>query len=318
MKKLRSTLFASLATGLCFLLTGCKYAILNPQGVIAADEKQLLIDATLLMLIIVIPVILLTFFVAWRYRASNTQATYSPEWTHSTLLEIVCWTVPCIIILILAILTWVSSHQLDPYKLLDKKNKTLVIEAIALNWKWLFIYPEQNIATVNFVEFPVNRPVEFLITADAPMNSFQIPQLGSQIYAMAGMQTKVNLMATSTGDFRGLSTNYSGEGFSDMKFVARATTQSEFDQWVKLVKGKPNKLTNHAYVQLTKNSEKNPIEFFSGSTKDLFSNVMMKYMMPMPDMDVASTEPTKSSPKKAKNEKHSCCPPGEMAKQASA
>lgn len=289
MIKLRSMLFAGLSLGLSFLLCGCKYEILNPQGIIAADEKQLLITATLLMLIIVVPVIILTFYVAWRYRASNVKATYAPEWSHSTFLEVIWWSIPCIIIAILGTLTWVSTHQLDPYKPLAVKTKPIIIEAIALDWKWLFIYPEQNIATVNFVEMPVNVPVQFLITADAPMNSFQIPQLGSQIYAMAGMQTKLNLMANTVGNYRGWSTNYSGAGFSDMKFVAHVGTQQEFDHWVKMVKHQPRILNGTAYNQLSQPSIKNPVEYFSAANKDLYSMVMMKYMMPMPNNEYAST-----------------------------
>lgn len=285
MMKLRTLIFATLAIGISFLLSGCNYALLNPSGIIAADEKHLLIVATLLMLIIVVPVIFLTFYVAWRYRATNTNATYAPEWTHSTALEIVWWTIPCIIIAILAIMTWFSTHQLDPYKPLATKTKPLIIQAIALEWKWLFIYPDQNIATINFVELPVNVPVEFLITADAPMNSFQIPKLAGQIYAMAGMQTKLNLMANQIGDFPGLSTNYSGEGFSDMGFVTRVTNQKEFAQWVKTIKHQPKKLTDTAYNQLVLPSEKNPVEYFSSANKDLFSTVMMKFMMPMPGMN---------------------------------
>lgn len=284
-----SRIAAIFSVAFASLLSGCnQFAILNPIGTIAADEKHLLIIATLLMLIIVVPVIFLVLAVAWRYRATNIKATYAPDWAHNTALEVIWWTIPCIIIAILGAITWVSSHQLDPYKPLAAKTKPIVIQAIALNWKWLFIYPEQHIATVNFLQLPVNVPVEFLITADAPMNSFQIPQLAGQIYAMAGMQTKLNVLANKVGDFNGLSTNFSGEGFSNMKFIARVSTQEEFDHWVQLAQAQPNKLTVTAYNRLVQPSENNKVEYFSSSNKDLFSTVMMKFMMPMPNTEDAS------------------------------
>lgn len=283
MIKLRHILFTSLFLGLMPLISGCKMVLLDPKGLIAADEKRLLITAVLLMLIIVIPVIVLTLVFAWKYRASNTAAKYTPDWAHSTALEVVWWTIPCIIIAILATITWISSHQLDPYRPLDVKGKPITIEAISLEWKWLFIYPDQHIATVNYVEFPAQVPVRFLITSDAPMNSFQIPQLAGQIYAMAGMKTKLNLIANETGDYSGLSTNYSGAGFSDMKFAVRATSQAEFDQWVKTVKKSSQKLTPDVYNKLAQPSDNDPVGYFSYAPSDLFNNVVMKFMMPMPN-----------------------------------
>lgn len=260
--------------------------ILDPKGLIAADEKQLLITGVLLMLIIVVPVILLTFIFAWKYRASNAAAKYEPEWGHNTALEVIWWTIPCIIIGILATITWISSHKLDPYRPLAMEEKPITIQAIALEWKWLFIYPDQHIATVNFVELPAHVPVRFLITSDAPMNSFQIPQLAGQIYAMAGMQTKLNLIANETGDFTGLSTNFSGEGFSNMNFAVKAVPTREFDQWVKGVRKSSDKLTMTMYNQIAQPSENAPVQYFSYATKNLFNNVIMKFMMPMQDMDI--------------------------------
>ena len=190
----------------CFVLalSGCKLVILDPKGAIAAAEKSILLDAVALMLLVVVPVIVMSALFAWRYRAKNQRATYTPSWAQSHLLEAICWGIPCVIIIILAILTWISTHKLDPYRPLQHAKKPLVIQAVALNWKWLFIYPEQHIATVNLVQFPVDRPVEFLVTADAPMNSFAIPQLAGQIYAMSGMRTRLHLIANAVGDYRGL------------------------------------------------------------------------------------------------------------------
>lgn len=283
MKKIRYLLVATLTFGLASLLSGCNFALLNPQGSIAVDEKSIMITSAWLMSIIVIPVILMVVMIAWRYRASNESAKYTPEWSHSTALEVLLWAVPCIIIIVLSWITWVSSHQLDPYKpIVIKDKKTLVIEAISLEWKWLFIYPEQNIATVNYLEIPVGTPVEFLISAEGPMNSLQIPQLAGQIYAMAGMQTKLNLVANTIGDYQGLSTNFSGDGFSDMNFIAHVTTQDQFDEWAKSVKQAKQQLTMTSYNELVVPSQHNAVAYYSSANKDIFNTVVMKTMMPMP------------------------------------
>ncbi|MSP53606.1 MAG: ubiquinol oxidase subunit II [Gammaproteobacteria bacterium] len=286
--KLKNLFFIVPAIGLALLLSGCKLAILDPQGPIAAGEKQLLIDATLLMLIIVIPVILISWGFAWRYRASNKKATYRPDEAHNNIIEFFCWLVPCIIIIVLGIMTWRSSHELDPYKPLDSKVPPITIQVISLNWKWLFIYPDQHIATINFLQIPVNTPIQFLITSDAPMNSLEIPQLAGQIYAMGGMQTKLHIMGNTVGDYMGLSTNLSGAGFSDMNFVVRVSTQAQFDQWIKTAQSAPNKLTVGVYNKLTEPTMKDPVRYFSDIAPNLFHDVIMKFMMPIPALDVAN------------------------------
>lgn len=255
-------------------------AILNPKGAIASQQRDLIVAATLLMLIVVVPVFILTFAIAWKYRATNTKARYSPNWDHSRKLETLWWAVPCAIIAVLAVITWQSSHALDPYKPLDMAAKPITIEVVALPWKWLFIYPEQDIATVNFVRFPEDRPVNFRITADAPMNSFWIPQLGGQVYAMAGMETKLHLVADEPGVYRGGSANLSGEGFADMDFEAKATTQAEFDEWVALVKKSPHPLDAARYQSLAAPSKNHPIMSYSTRDADLYDKVIMKYMTP--------------------------------------
>lgn len=261
--------------------------VLDPKGVIAADEKELLITAVLLMLIIVVPVIILTFVIAFKYRASNTKAKYTPDWSHNNLLEAAWWILPIIIIVILATITWISAHKLDPYRPLDSKVKPVTIQVVALQWKWLFIYPEQGIATVNHIEFPVNTPVSFEITSDAPMNSFQIPALGGQIYAMAGMQTRLHYMATEMGDYAGRSVSFSGDGFSAMTFDAKAESQQNFNAWVKSVKQSANKLTLPAYNQLAQPSENNAVQYYGSVAGNLFQDIIMKFMMPMPAMQAA-------------------------------
>lgn len=302
MNNLRYILFAALSFALTLSLSGCNYTILDPKGIIAASEMHLLIISVLLMLIIVIPVMIMSWVIAWRYRAGNTTAKYLPEWSHSTSLEVVCWSIPCVIIAILGTITWVSSHQLDPYKPLNSTIKPITIQAIALDWKWLFIYPDQNIATINFVQIPAHTPVQFLITSDAPMNSFEIPQLAGQIYAMAGMQTKMNLIADAPGDYVGLSTNYSGIGFSDMGFTVRVSNDAAFGQWVNNVKKSPQNLTAEAYNNLVQPSEKNNIEYFGNTNLNIFANVVMKGMMPMPALsDVQMASDTNHSVQSQKN-----------------
>ena len=252
MKKLLHTL----TFGLLLALGGCKLAVLDPKGLIAATQKNLFIDAVLLMLIVVIPVIIMSFVFTWKYRIKNTDAKYAPNWSHSTLIESVCWAIPIIIIGILATITWISTHQLDPYRPLDIKKKPILIEAVALNWKWLFIYPEQHIATINYVQIPAHVPIRFYVTADAPMNSLAIPQLAGQIYAMTGMRTKLNLIADEPGTYSGLSTNFSGDGFSGMHFIVKATSQSAFNRWVHATQKAPNRLTMTKYNRLAKPSKK--------------------------------------------------------------
>ena len=267
------------------LLNGCDNALLNPKGQVGLDERNLIITSTLLMLIVVIPVIIMTLWFAWRYRASNTKSTYLPNWEHSTKIEIVLWAVPCIIIFALSIITWNSSHELNPSKPLQSTEKPIVIDVVALDWKWLFFYPEQGVATVNEIAFPVNVPVEFHITSGTVMNSFFIPQLGSQIYAMGGMENKLNLIANQPGTFPGLSANYSGAGFGAMKFNAVVGTKEDFTAWVNKVKQSPKTLDLTAYTALTQLSaeEKSPhyepkvypTTYFASFKQDLFKDIMV-------------------------------------------
>ncbi|MDQ5921440.1 MAG: cytochrome o ubiquinol oxidase subunit [Pseudomonadota bacterium] len=233
------------------------------------------------MLIVVIPVIIMTFVFAWKFRAGNKKADYAPNFHHSNAIEAAVWFIPIVIILVLATITWRTTHELDPYKPVEVNGvEPITIQVVALDWKWLFIYPKQNIALVNFVEFPVNTPVSFRVTADAPMNAFQIPQLGGQIYAMAGMQTKLHLIAKESGDYFGRSVSYSGRGFSGMEFVARAVSKSDFDQWVEKVRQSKQTLSAQEYKELSMPSEDNPVAEYSSVQKDLFDNIIMKFMMP--------------------------------------
>ncbi len=253
-------------------------SVLDPKGQVAADEKTLIITATLLMLIVVVPVILMTLWFAWKYREGNTDAAYMPNWSYSHRIEAVVWAIPCAIILVLGVLTWKTTHTLDPFRPLDSKVKPITVEVVALDWKWLFIYPDQHIASVNELAFPAGVPVDFKITSDSVMNVFFIPQLGSQVYAMAGMQTQLHLIADAPGVYDGLSTNFSGAGFPDMKFKARATSQADFDAWVAKVKASPGRLGLDNYAELAKPSEKDPVRYFSAVEPVLYAAVLDKYM----------------------------------------
>lgn len=251
--------------------------VLNPKGQIAGRERALIFEAALLMLIVVIPVYLMTFFIAVKYREGNKKAKYSPDWDGNRKIEITWWAIPGIIIAILAVITYKSSHDLDPYKSISSAKRPLTVQVVSLDWKWLFIYPKQNIATVNFLELPLGRPVNFEITSDAPMNSFWIPQLGGQIYAMSGMETKLSLIADHPGDYRGSSANISGRGFSEMTFTARAAGQSDFAQWVKYAKMSPLAMNLDAYKQLAQPSTLDQPAYYSSVKVDLFGNILTKF-----------------------------------------
>jgi len=256
------------------LLSGCQWVVLDPKGPIGQQERSIIITATVLMLLVVVPVIALILIFAWRYRASNEKAEYRPEWSHSNRIEAVVWLIPCLIIAALGVITWKSSHALDPYRPLDSKVKPIRIDAVALDWKWLFIYPDQHVATVNQVAFPANVPVEFHITSATVMNAFFIPQLGSQIYAMAGMQTQLHLLANEPGTYQGLSSNYSGDGFSGMTFKAVAMPRQGFDAWVAQVQASQQTLGAAAYEQLARPSENNPVAYYSQVQPHLFADIV--------------------------------------------
>jgi len=270
-------LLLPVGAGLAACLSGCNMEVLDPKGSIGVAEEHLIWTSTWVMLLVVVPVIVMTLWFAFRYRASNRSATYAPKWAHSTAIEVVVWTVPAIIILFLGVLTWRTTHELDPYKPLESGVKPINVEVVALDWKWLFIYPDLGIASVNQLAVPVGTPVNFQITSDSVMNSFFIPQLGSQVYAMAGMNTRLHLIADEAGTYEGLSANFSGKGFSDMKFNTLATSQQDFDAWVQKVKASSTQLSMDQYASVAKPSEKVPVEYFSTVDPKLFTNIIAKY-----------------------------------------
>ncbi len=259
------------------------------------QEKTLFLTAFGLMLIVVIPVIFMTVYFAWKYRASNTKALYLPKWSHSTAIEVIVWAIPCVIVTILAIITWRTSHTLDPYRPLESSVKPVNIEVVSLDWKWLFIYPDYDVASVNEIAFPVDTPVQFRITSASVMNAFFIPQLGSQIYSMAGMETKLHLIAREAGNYAGISSNYSGPGFSGMRFNAIATSQQGFQDWLRRAKTSGETLTPAVYAQLIKASSNVPVAFYSDVPTGMFDFLLHSQMSKMAGVDDGFCAPSSTS-----------------------
>ena len=254
---MRQTILAVLSlSAMTALLTGCggDMVLLNSKGPVAAGQSNLMMTAIYLMLLVVIPSIIMALWFGWKYRASNKDADYKPTWTHSTAIEIVVWGIPVIIIGILAWLTWWGSHKYDPYRPIEADKAPLTVQVIAEQFKWIFIYPEQGIATINEMRFPEKTPVSLRLTSNFTMNSFFIPALSGQIYAMAGMQTHLNLLADETSPaegYRGFSSNYSGYGFSQMRFRAHSVTDAQFAEWVSAIQAGNGTSVNPNAVQKT-------------------------------------------------------------------
>lgn len=268
---------------LLLALSACDMVVLNPTGDVAARQRDLLVTSTWLMLLIIVPVMALTVIFAWRYRHSNREARYEPDWHHSLRLELVIWSAPLLIIICLGALTWLGTHLLDPYRPLDRVGpdqevaadaRPLQVNVVALDWKWLFIYPEQGIATVNELAVPVNRPVALRITASSVMNSLYIPDFAGMIYAMPGMETKLHGVLNHVGESEGFSSNYSGAGFSGMRFKVRSMQQGDFDRWLAEARSGQETLTRDLYLQLAQPSEREPVRHFSAVDADLYSAIV--------------------------------------------
>lgn len=280
---LSKTLFRLTVGTSLLLLGGCKMVVMSPSGDIARQQADLIIVATALMLLIIVPVLFLTLYFAWHYRHSNKKAKYDPEWHHSTRLEVVIWSAPLAIIIALGAITWISTHKLDPYRPLDRIDanrpvtpdiKPITVEVVALDWKWLFFYPEYGIATVNELAAPVDVPINFKLTGSSVMNAFYVPALAGMIYTMPGMQTKLHAVINEPGTYDGLSANYSGEGFTDMRFKFLGLAQDDFDQWVARVKQGGSALNRDTYLKLEKPSIKEPVRYYSSVQEGLYRAVL--------------------------------------------
>jgi cytochrome o ubiquinol oxidase subunit 2 len=248
--------------------------VLNPSGDVALQQRDLLVRSTVLMLLIIVPVMALTVLFAWRYRASNRKARYEPDWHHSTRLELVIWAAPLLIIICLGALTWLGTHLLDPYRPLEREQKPLEVDVVALDWKWLFIYPEYGIATVNELAIPVKRPVAMRITASTVMNSLYIPDLAGQVYAMPGMETRLHGVLNKPGASQGFSANYSGAGFSGMRFTVHSVEDAAFGKWVQKARASASNLTRENYLQLEKHSENVPPRYYAGVDARLYHDIV--------------------------------------------
>jgi cytochrome o ubiquinol oxidase subunit 2 len=278
-----------LGAGSALLLGGCDAVLLNPSGDVALQQRNLIYTATGLMLIVILPVIVATILFAWRYRASNRKARYDADWDHSTRLELVIWSVPLLIIIALGSVTWVSTHLLDPYRPLSRISadkplaahvEPLTVEVVALDWKWLFIYPEYGFATVNELAAPVDRPIRFKITASSVMNSFFIPALAGQIYAMPGMQTMLHAVINAPGEYEGMSANYSGAGFSGMNFRFHGLDEAGFEAWVAKNRAAGGTLDRAGYLDLERPSENDPVRRWAAVDPDLYRLILNRCVRP--------------------------------------
>jgi len=264
-------------------LSACDTGILAPSGPVGSAEKQILIDSLGIMLSIVVPVIIATIAFAWWYRASNKRAHYLPDWEYSGRIEMVVWGIPLLVIMLLGGVAWIGSHDLDPAKPLASKQKPLDIQVVSLDWKWLFIYPDQKIASVNLLTVPAGVPIHLSLTSASVMSAFFIPRLGSMIYTMNGMTTQLNLEADQTGVFHGLSSHYNGDGFADMNFEAHAVSREDFNGWVQTAaSGENTDLDAQSYRELAKQTIHVAPAMFKLRDTSLFQSIVMQKLPPGP------------------------------------
>ncbi|MDB5364976.1 MAG: Ubiquinol oxidase subunit 2 [Rhodospirillales bacterium] len=292
---MRCAVLLALATA----CSGCSsVGPLDPQGPVGAAEKLILINSLAIMLTIVVPTILATLAFAWWFRASNTKAVYRPDFVYSGQIELIVWSIPILVILLLGGIAWISSHELDPAQPLDSARKKLEVQVVSLDWKWLFIYPEQGIATVNQLVVPAATPIHFSLTSASVLNAFFVPQLGSMIYTMNGMTTQLNLQSDRPGRFHGLSSHFSGDGFSGMSFELQAVTDGEFDRWVAEAKRAGPILDENAYVALSAQSLDERPAIYRGVVPNLFHSIVMQELAPGPGPDAGSPHPVAPIPER--------------------
>jgi cytochrome o ubiquinol oxidase subunit II len=270
-------------------LAGCSTVVLDPAGDIAVQQAHLVVISTVLMLLIIVPVIALTLLFAWQYRHTNAQAPYEPDWDHSIQLELIIWAAPLLIIIALGAVTWISTHTLDPFRAVKRIDAAralpahapaLTVEVVALDWKWLFIYPDQGVAVVNELAAPVDTPIDFKITSSSVMNSFFVPALAGQIYAMPGMETQLHAVINRPGAFEGFSANYSGAGFSGMHFKFHGLAPADFDRWVQRAKDSGARLDRAGYLQLAQPSIGDGVRRYAGFEADLYDAVVRQCTVP--------------------------------------
>lgn len=263
-------------------LVGCSGGVLDPVGPVGRDNATILLDAVIIMLAIIVPTILLAFYMAWRYRASNDKAEYLPYWSYSGRIEAVVWSIPILTIMFIGGVIWIGSYRLDPFRPLPSKVPPLEVQVVSLDWKWLFIYPQQGIATVNQLVVPAGVPVRFSITSASVFNVFFVPRMGSMIYAMPGMVSQVNLQADRPAILLGQSAHFSGDGFSDMQFQVRSVAPAEFTAWEQGVRSGGPKLDAAAYAGLARQSQRVAASSYGGVDPHLFHAIALQKIPPGP------------------------------------
>jgi cytochrome o ubiquinol oxidase subunit II len=274
---MRYVLRAAVLTGAA-ILGGCSEGVLDPQGPIASANRQILLNSLGIMLAIVIPVIVATLGVAFWFRASNDRARYRPDFAYSGRLEVLVWSIPAMTVFLVGGVAWVGSHDVSPRKPIPSTVKALRVQVVSLDWKWLFVYPDQGVASVNRLTIPVGTPISLELTSSGVMNSFFVPQLGSQIYTMAGMITHLNLLAEHPGTYRGFSAQFSGEGFSDMHFDAEVVTGEKFAQWIDAARGAGPELNATTYADLVKPTAAVAPFTYRSVAPGLFENILVSEM----------------------------------------
>ncbi|HET8552269.1 MAG TPA: ubiquinol oxidase subunit II [Gammaproteobacteria bacterium] len=284
-KYLRGLLLLAVAV----LLGGCHMVLLHPSGYVAQRQSDIMITTTIIIAIIIVPVLITIALVAWRYRASNKRARYDAKWDHSPQVELLVWAAPLLIIIAVGAVSWIGTHQLDPYRPLthfDKDKplpanvKPLEVDVVSLDWKWLFFYPQYGIATVNELAAPVDRPIDFKLTSDTMMDSFFVPALAGQVYTMPGMQTELHGVINKPGDYKGFSANYSGAGFTDMRFVFHGLSQQGFKQWVAKVRAQGGSLDRQTYNRLKQPSRAEPVHYYAHFADGLYTRILHRCVDP--------------------------------------
>jgi cytochrome o ubiquinol oxidase subunit II len=277
------------------VLTACQPAVLDPRGIVGIADKTILIDSVAIMLAIVVPTMAATLAFAWWFRASNTRATYLPDWAYSGRIELIVWAIPLLVIMLLGGVAWIGSHQLDPAQPLASDTPPMEVQAVSLDWKWLFIYPGQRVASVNQLVIPAGVPIHFALTSASVMNAFFIPRLGSMIYTMNGMRTQLHLRADAPGTFLGLSSHFSGDGFSDMHFDVRAVTAQQFADWIAATRGSGAALDATSYAALAKQSLNTAPFTFRSAEPGLFQEIVTQKLPPGPGPQNGRPNPSVSS-----------------------
>jgi cytochrome o ubiquinol oxidase subunit 2 len=276
------------------VLTACQPSVLDPQGFVGISEKTILIDSLAIMLAIVVPTIAATLAFAWWFRASNTRATYLPDFEYSGRIELIVWSIPLLTVILLGGVAWIGSHDLDPAKPLASSTPPLEVQAVSLDWKWLFIYPDQRIASVNQLVVPAGVPIHFSLTSASVMSAFFIPQLGSMIYTMNGMRTQLNLQADQPGTFHGLASHYSGDGFSDMHFDVRAMPPDRFAAWIEGTRNTGPTLDSTSYAALARQSIDTSPFTFGAADPALFRQIVAQQLPPGPGPQTGRPHPSVS------------------------